>query len=153
MRDTSIKTFKEIIAEGLLPKMQQEVYEVIYEHGPLTATQLRETYGRDKSRGVWDSGEKRLSELKKKGVVIEVGKTKCPVTGRSVYLWDVTSMRPSGSKPRDEKKTKKQKKTKIVVCSNCHGWWDADEKFTCPCGLWAKLIDGFRLEDDEKENT
>ena len=91
MRDTSEAAFAHIKNSGLLSRMRWAVYEHLFKHGPLTGTELNEQM-REFGRG---HCHKRLSELKRVGVVREVEKRACSITGRVVYAWDVTSSIPS----------------------------------------------------------
>lgn len=80
MRDTSIKAFHEI--KGTLGSLQQEIVKVLNEYGAMTGREL-DTYLNHP--GAW----KRLSELRRMGKVIEIGKRACKITGRTAYLWAV----------------------------------------------------------------
>lgn len=86
-RLTSMEAYQEIQSSGLLGKRQKHAYNVLYEHGPLTGNELSEEM---KIPGQW----KRCSELKNKGLVIEVGERRCSVTGVNCYIWDVTGEFP-----------------------------------------------------------
>ncbi len=93
VRDTSIAVYRQIKEEGLLSKRRLQVYEIVFEHGPMTAKQLcRIVY--PNSAGNFTGLQARLPELCEMGVLREVGKTTCQYTGREIYLWDVTSKLP-----------------------------------------------------------
>jgi hypothetical protein len=93
MRSTSIDAFQRIKTEGLLSKMRWLVYECLFQYGPLTGAELDERLrGKKGGRGHY---HKRLSELKRQGLVREMlKKRECSVTGRLVYAWDVTANMP-----------------------------------------------------------
>ncbi|NJL25037.1 MAG: hypothetical protein HC902_07595 [Calothrix sp. SM1_5_4] len=95
-RQTSINAFRQIEADGLLSRRRFEVYEMLYQYGPMTLSQL--TNAAYKKLGhAFNSGNfgTRLSELRSVGVAQELGTTKCPITGREVILWDVTDALPA----------------------------------------------------------
>ena len=89
MRATSLEAYKDIVNSGVLGKRQVEAYEVLYDHGPLTAGELVDESG---VSGLW----KRLSELRDMGIIEEVGKRKCRITGAVCIEWDVNGKRLNG---------------------------------------------------------
>ena len=86
-RDTSIEAYNAIVAGGLLNRMRTVVYRSLYEHGPATGHEMDELLATQ-------DAHKRLPELREAGVVREVGRRPCSVTGRNAILWDVTSRLP-----------------------------------------------------------
>lgn len=92
VRQTSIDAFNAIKDSGLLSTRRWQVYEYLFKNGPCTAKQVT---GNLRS-GLQDSGgyNTRLSELRRMGVVQEVGKVECPESGHNVILWDVTDKMP-----------------------------------------------------------
>jgi hypothetical protein len=111
VRETSANAFREIKEEGLLSKRRFEVYECLFEHGPLTAKELyRKMKEIKKNTNLHDTFQQRLSELSRVGLVQELGTRRCRVTGRTVILWDVTKNLPAKfEKPRRRK------------CQHCQG--------------------------------
>lgn len=108
-RQTSIETYHQIVAEGLLSMRRLQVYQVVFESGPLTGTQIAQKV--KAQHGSWSHSEtirNRLTELRDLGCVRELGEIKCPVTGRAAILWDVTAELPRTNK-REFKQTKKQR--------------------------------------------
>lgn len=99
IRTTSIKAYNHIRDEGLLGAKQQKVYACLFWTGPLTGREL------NKELSLFDQSSagyhKRLSELETMGVVREVGKRECNITGREVILWDVTDRIPSDPRRTD----------------------------------------------------
>lgn len=88
MRKTSLDAYREIKSKGLLPKARMVVLDSLIEMGrPATANELVWIKG---VHGAW----KRLSELRRMGVVRESGTAKCPITGKSAIVWE-----PTGSLP------------------------------------------------------
>lgn len=99
-RKTSIKVFQQIKDEGLLSKRRWQVYSILFESGPLTGAQVAETT--KKVYGAWAHSEtirNRLTELRDCGCVAEVGEVDCPISGRRVIHWDVTSSLPRRDQP------------------------------------------------------
>lgn len=94
IRSTSVETYRRIRDDGLLSKKRMEVYDVLFRHGPLTATQVAQKMPGHKSQSVGANVHARLGELRATGCVAEVGETECPVTGNRVLLWDVTKDLP-----------------------------------------------------------
>ena len=109
-RDTSIAVYHQIIAEGLLTKLKLQVYECLYEHGPLTQNETFVKLNLPKIKQ--DSIKPRFAELKELGVIKEVGKRPCRLTKREVYEWDVTSKLPKNDLLI--KKSIKEKKEEIL---------------------------------------
>lgn len=113
-RKTSVETYREIIMNGLLSKMRFETYDLLFEHGPLTANQLMELakyLNPKKTHQALESLGRRLSELRDLGTVEELGEILCPVTKRKVILWDVTDNVPKKTKGKVVKKK----------CEHCGG--------------------------------
>lgn len=104
VRRTSISTYHQIKNEGLLSRLRLIVYQDVFEHGPCTMmdTNLR------LNKGTYSNGSftSRFSELRRLGVIVEVGTTKCKHTGRTAIIWDVTESLP---KKLEKKETNKQK--------------------------------------------
>lgn len=95
-RDTSIAVYLRIKSEGLLSKLRQIVYDILFEFGPLTAEEVRV-----RTHGVKQvSVSPRMSELVERKVVAEVGRKICSVTGNEAILWDVTSNLPEKPEPK-----------------------------------------------------
>lgn len=110
-RQTSVETYHQIIEEDLLSPLRAKVYSYLHAHGPCTANELVKAMAlqgqKTKSR---DYFAQRLSELRECGVVAEVGKRSCAVTGRTAIIWQTTNRLPINFE--------KQKKTK---CKTCNG--------------------------------
>lgn len=96
VRQTSIQTYHAIKESGLLSRRRWQCYDIVFSHGPCTANQAWEHMvdcgyiSRSSNANVVT----RLGELRDMGVVREVEVTRCPVTGQSVILWDVTDRMP-----------------------------------------------------------
>jgi predicted ArsR family transcriptional regulator len=85
----------------------QEVYECVYNNGPMTASEAFEILGLQTNQ----SG--RLTDLRNRGVLEENGKRKCSITGRRAILWQVTGALPKKIKARSTK-DKKIEALKII---------------------------------------
>jgi hypothetical protein len=83
MRDTSIEAYRNLLSSGDLSRQLNEAYQVIYKQGPVTGQELTKIMEED---GKW----KLLAPLKHMGLVEEISKRKCLITGRVVYEWDIT---------------------------------------------------------------
>ena len=80
--------------------MQFLVYEIIFEKGPMTGGEVVAIL--TGGRGITSQARSRINELVKVGLVVEVGKRKCSVTGQVALLWDVTANLPT-KPPKREK--------------------------------------------------
>lgn len=90
MRRTSIDAYNKIKAEGLLSQRRWQVYEILFQHGPLTAGEIFE-HGLGIVKG---SVCARLTELREMGIVYEYGEKKWSSTGHVGILWDVNDRLP-----------------------------------------------------------
>lgn len=91
IRQTSIAVYHQIRDEVLLSKQRFNTYSVLFQHGPLTASELFVKAKQEYGEALRDNYQKRLPELRDLGVVQELGTTICSVTKREVILWDVTN--------------------------------------------------------------
>jgi len=106
IRPTSLKTYHEIKEEGLLPRRRFEVYSYVFLNGPCTAGQIEQ--------GLFNkSAHKRTSELRRQGMLQELGEISCPITGRSAILWEVVDALPRTLPPFDVRATRNQLLDKI----------------------------------------
>lgn len=97
VRKTSIDILNKIKAEGLLSARRLQVYEHLFFYGPMTAMEVF------KALKVNTNQSGRFTELKKMGVISDMGEVECPVTGRTVTLWGVTNNLPDKLKARKTK--------------------------------------------------
>lgn len=112
VRQTSLEAYQEIKANGLLNKRRWQVYDLLFKEGPLTIFEICEKLEPGAFSGSFTS---RVSELKRIGVVAEVGITKNKRSGKRAILWDVTDRLPE----KIEKTSKK--KLRFGVASNNFG--------------------------------
>lgn len=93
VRDTSKEAYKAVMESGYVGKKQKEIYSALYDHGPVTGGELH--YRMNLSRNPSHSNVvTRLGELREIGIVRELPKRTCSVSGHQAYLWDVTSRHP-----------------------------------------------------------
>ena len=71
MRRTSIEVYQKIQAMGLLSQLRFEVYEVLVNHGPLTAGEVWDRFFKNKRQR--SSISARMSELEERAVVYVKG--------------------------------------------------------------------------------
>jgi hypothetical protein len=109
IRETSIATYHQIQEEGLLSERRNQVFKCLWEHGPMTQN---ETYVKLNVPNLQQSSiMPRFAELKDLGVIDDIGKRICTVTGRMVLEWEVTGELPI----KKDKKTFKQQKELILA--------------------------------------
>lgn len=94
-RQTSIEALHRIRTQGLLSKRRFEIYDVLYQCGPATATEIAVNMSGYKSPSKGNNVHARLCEMRERGVVTEVGERRCGISGLNVILWDVTSKLPT----------------------------------------------------------
>lgn len=102
MRETSIQAYRQIKQEGLLSKMRERVYDVVFHHGPCTSAEAYTLMTKVEKAPITQS-RARFTELRDQGVFKECGRKTCSVTGRTAILWDVTDQLPS-QLPKKKKK-------------------------------------------------
>lgn len=85
MRQTSILSFKQLLAEELIGKRQKEVYNAIDRLYYPTDREITQYLGREDPNYV----RPRRKELEKMGLIFSKGKRKCHVSGRLSHTWGV----------------------------------------------------------------
>lgn len=108
MKETSIETYHQIEAEGLLSELRMEVYKCLYKNGPMTQMETCRKLNNPKRQD--RSYMPRFAELTQMGVISSIGEKICRVTGRTVLVWRTTDNLP----------VKLVKKIKIK-CEHCKG--------------------------------
>jgi hypothetical protein len=93
-RQTSIEVYREIKENGLLSKRRQEVFEVLFKHGPMTSGEAFYIMNVYKPDGALTQSRARFTELRNLGVIKENGTKKCNVTGKCAIVWEVTNNVP-----------------------------------------------------------
>ena len=100
-RQTSKEAFDHIRSNGLLNRMELDIYGWLFQHGPATNRQIFKDATLARDLGVISS---RTAAMVRKGVLYEVDTVTCSETGRRVLRFDVTDklpMKPE-QKPRVE---------------------------------------------------
>lgn len=94
VRRTSIETYHQIKAEGLLGRWHWIVYNTVYKYGPMTSAEaFRKIHHLMGERSITQS-RARFTELRDKGLLRETGTRICTVTGRNVIEWETTNNLP-----------------------------------------------------------
>jgi serine protease inhibitor len=111
-KQTSAETYYEIKHSGLLSNKRLQVYEILYEMGNLTGSQVSRIH-RQKypTNSMSEVVRNRITELVQMGVVEELGIVKDPFNGRDVTLYGTTDNLP---KDLEIKKTRKQLHAEMV---------------------------------------
>lgn len=109
IRQTSIEAYHYIKSSGLLGSLRTQVYDILFNHGPLTQGETWNIYFKSKQR---HDIAPRFAELHKRGVIQCIGERPCGVTGRMSMLWDVTDKLPIVP---EKKKSKTQIKIEEAV--------------------------------------
>ncbi len=115
VRRTSLQAFKRINDEKLMGPFQTDVYNIIFEHGPMTAGQVAFHYQKIHPRTHRGRNEnaKRIYELVQYGVAYDTKvEVPCPMTGFNAVLWDLNEKLPNRKKPVKYDK---------ILCCNCGG--------------------------------
>ena len=90
VRQTSLLAYNTMKESGVMGKLQWEVYDFIYNHGPLTQSEIHELGFVQNYR--MDSIKPRCTELKLMGLIKEsLQLVRCGVTGSMALQWDVTN--------------------------------------------------------------
>ena len=129
-RRTSLETYKKIKENGLLSKRRWQVYDILFQYGPITANELCRIALTKYPEANQTSFNARLSELSRMGVIYEVGEQTDRVRGNRSILWDVTDTMPKRNNASNGK-AKRYGKT-IKICESCNLWGEANS-FWCGC--------------------
>jgi len=101
-RRTSVEIYNRIKDDGLLGRLQFQVYDALYNFGPLTQNELHQHHFKHtQPRNI----QPRVSELESFGVVSCVGERKCEITGNICMIWDVNEnlpIKPEKKKSKDQ---------------------------------------------------
>lgn len=105
-RKTSLSTYHKIKGEGLLSQKRMRVFEIFYEHGNLTGSQVAQYYkNKYPTNQHSETIRNRITELVGMKVLEELGTSVCPVSSREVLLFGLTDNLPQ---KLPMKKTKKK---------------------------------------------
>lgn len=97
-RETSIAAYTEMRESGVLGGIRLNVVKILSQYGPLTQAEVSERTGNKIQRSVTP----RFAELKKMGVIEEVGEKICPISGAETYIWDLTGRQPKVPTKREK---------------------------------------------------
>ena len=123
VRKTSIEAYNNLKESGKLGKRRWEVYEVLFNDGPLTTNGLFESMDK---RGIQDhrrNSNARLSELRDMELAEEIGTVKCEISGQLVTLYDVTDrIIPKELEKKAKEPTKGQWRKAVDVANLALNW-------------------------------
>ena len=109
-RQTSIDCYYKIKEEGLLTKMRLEYYEAIFNNAPCTSGEAYDAMITGKVVGKSHRIERaRFTELRRMGVIKEVGERKCKISGIRTIVYDLTDELPTDLPPKITKKDRLNK--------------------------------------------
>jgi len=107
VRETSVEAYHQIRDNGLLSARRFQVYDELFQNGPLTANEVVRKYQQTNPNIKDASLNGRFSELERLGVIRDTGELKIDaISGHHCILWDVTSNLPV--KPKKELSRKEQ---------------------------------------------
>jgi len=113
MKHTSIETYRQIEQDETINREQKAVLICFAEHGPLTGRQLDEIM-------VNPDGHKRISELSRRGSLINLRTIKDEKTGRPAILWSFQSQGQLFKTEKTKKPTRAQLLARIaeleIIC-------------------------------------
>lgn len=108
-RETSIQVYNEIKQKGLLSPKRMEIYECIYLHGRMTASEVFQKLGLKTNQ----SG--RFTELREIGCLSEYGTKICSVTSNTAIVWEVTNNLPTELPKQLNAKQKKKEVLDLIT--------------------------------------
>jgi len=95
-RATSVAAHRAILDDGTISGQQKRIYGCLFGQGPMTATEcIRWINSHPSFSGlISEQTHTRFAELRRRGVIREVGKKVCAHTKKRCIAWDVTSSMP-----------------------------------------------------------
>lgn len=109
---TSIEVYNQIKLEGLLSEKRLRVYEIFYEYGELTGSQVSEIYkSLHPTSQHSETIRNRITELRDMGVLEERGTTICHLTKREVLKFVLTDQLPN---KLEKKHTRKEQVDEVL---------------------------------------
>ena len=116
VRRTSIMVYNQILNNGLLSEKRMQVYQIIYDKGQLTGSQVAEIFkSKHPSSQHSESIRNRITELVKQGAVEIVGTAPCPITKNTVSLFETTDNLPVKIEKKMTKNQKVDEINKLVI--------------------------------------
>jgi len=122
MRRTSIEVYQKIQAMGLLSQLRFEVYEVLVNHGPLTAGEVWDRFFKNKRQR--SSISARMSELEERGVVYQACTRPCSYTGNNAIAWATTDnlpLDPAKKSKKEKQRTAKEENDACAAIAEAYG--------------------------------
>ena len=131
VRSTSAAVYSQILGDGLLSKTRWVAYDLLYELGPLTGSEMdHEGIARGLTPAHRPSLHKRLSELEARGAVVCLSPRMCRVTGREAFEWDVTDALPHEPAARPKRPSRPSKAEFKAAVENLRVLYKADLHWT-----------------------
>tara|TARA_R110002020_G_scaffold297267_6_gene513054 strand:+ start:2447 stop:2857 length:411 start_codon:yes stop_codon:yes gene_type:complete len=100
MRETSLLTYRQIIADGTITKLKLLVYSAIIHNENLTAAELHQKEFPYKQISTIRA---RITELNDLGVIYSTKARKCKITRRWAHVWESSGNLPNKEKAKDKK--------------------------------------------------
>jgi hypothetical protein len=95
MQSTSLDVYYKIKSEGLLSEKRMRVYEIFYQHGNLTGSQVAQFYkSKYPTNQHSETIRNRITELVQMKVLDELGTTQCSTSNREVLLFGLNKNLP-----------------------------------------------------------
>lgn len=111
MNSNSIQAWHKLKGSKYLTKSRREVYQWICFYGPATE--------READNAINRNAHKRFSELHRQKFLVKIKNVICPVTGKTVGLYEADLYASPVSLPKDEKPTRKQLIKLLNNCQHC----------------------------------
>lgn len=93
-RATSVTAHEAVMQDGTVRDQQKQIYSALYRWGPMTATECIQVVNTAGDRKISENTHTRFAELRRRGVIHEVGKKVCKHTKKRCISWDVTGEPP-----------------------------------------------------------
>ncbi len=111
-RATSIAAYRAVMCDGTIGRQHALLYAMLYASGPMTATECISKANakllREDRQAISEQTHTRFAELRRRGLIREVGKKVCTHTTKRCIAWDVTSsppLPPEKTEPTEQKPT------------------------------------------------
>ena len=128
IRETSREAYRQLVESGVLRGKQAAILWLVVTHGPGTAAEILHRSSHDGNRNL---ARARFTELAAKGLISEVDRRQCRITGRVALVWEATDR----TKPLDARKARISKLETLAreafyagagrEGDDFDGWWAA----------------------------
>lgn len=112
MRETSLLTYRQIIADGTITKLKLLVYAAIIHNENLTAAELHQKEFPYKQISTIRA---RITELNDLGVVYSTKARKCKITRRWAHVWESSGNLPDKEKAKNKKPANIKKSVVYII--------------------------------------